>query len=176
MQLFLRLSLCTRRSRRDLPSAARLIAKLPVFRPNPHKTSHKNQWNIIINNSEECEVIGNATLGIDTEHNWKYWEVPVRTNEGLKVMLRILTPESETDRQNYLQQLKKDKRWRKYYYILKLYDNVPYAYSITTHKSQGRSINYIFPDIADIKDCPDLQKILYTALTRAKEQAFIPLF
>ena len=47
-------------------------------------------------------------------------------------------------------------------------------YAITTHKAQGSSINYIFPDIADMRPCPDLQKILYTALTRARIQAFIP--
>ena len=48
------------------------------------------------------------------------------------------------------------------------------AYAITTHKAQGSSIDYIFPDIADMRYCPDLQKMLYTALSRAKSQAFIP--
>ena len=160
----------------DYVPGDQLIAKTPVFRPNPHKTSQRNEWNIIINNSEECEVIGDAVLGIDRQQRWQYWEVPVRTNDGLKVMLRILTPESEPDRQDYLQQLKKDKRWNKYYYYLKLYDHVPYAYALTTHKAQGSSINYIFPDIADMRGCPDLQKIVYTALTRAKVQAFVPVF
>ncbi len=51
-----------------------------------------------------------------------------------------------------------------------------YSYAITTHKAQGSSIDYIFLDITDMSHCPDLQKILYTALTRAKVQAFIPVF
>ncbi len=153
----------------------RLIAKVPVFRLNPNVHNNHDEWNIIINNSEECEVIGRATIGIDKTHQWQYWEVPVITATGTKITLRILTSESESQRQLYLQELKKDKKWKKYYYWLKLYDNVPYSYAITTHKAQGSSINYIFLDTTDMSHCPDLQKILYTALTRAKKQAFIPL-
>lgn len=153
----------------------RLIARLPVFRPNHSSHNNKDQWQIIINNSEECEVIGEAVLAKYTNHNWDFWEVPVKTNQGLQVTLRLLTPESEQSREAYLRELKKAKKWNKYYYIIKLFDNVPYAYALTTHKSQGSSINNVFLDIADIKDCPDLQKIIYTALTRVKQQAFIPL-
>ena len=154
----------------------RLIAKMPVFRPNPHKTSQKNQWQIVINNSEECEVVGKANIGVDRTHQWEYWEVPVLAASRIEITLRILTPQSESARQDYLRKLRKDKRWKQYYYWLKLYDNVPYSYAITTHKSQGSSINYIFLDLIDMGKCPDLQKILYTALTRAKQQAFIPVF
>ncbi len=152
-----------------------LIAKMPVFRLNNNTHNQKNEWQIVINNSEECEVIGRATIGIDKTHQWEYWEVPVIAASGIKITLRILTLESEQQRQNYLQQLKKDKKWKRYYYWLKLYDNVPYSYAITTHKAQGSSIDYIFLDTTDMSHCPDLQKILYTALTRAKKQAFIPI-
>ena len=57
---------------------------------------------------------------------------------------------------------------------MKSFDNILHAYAITTHKAQGSSINYAFVDVGDMRKCPDLQKILYTALTRAKVQAFIP--
>ena len=96
------------------------------------------------------------------------------TDDGLRLDLRILTPESEQLRQERMQELRERKRWKQYYDTLKSFDNLPYAYAITTHKAQGSSINYIFPDIADMRSCPDLQKILYTALTRARIQAFIP--
>ncbi|MDJ0578316.1 MAG: DEAD/DEAH box helicase, partial [Xenococcaceae cyanobacterium MO_234.B1] len=151
----------------DYVPGDRLIAKMPVFRPNPHKTSQKNQWQIVINNSEECEVVGKATIGVDRTHQWEYWEVPVLAASRIKITLRILTPDSEEQRLEYLKELRKDRNWKKYYYWLKLYDNVPYSYAITTHKSQGSSINYIFLDLIDMGKCPDLQKILYTALTRA---------
>ncbi len=120
----------------DYMPGDRLIAKMPVFRPNPHKTSQKNQWQIVINNSEECEVVGKATIGVDRTHQWEYWEVPVLAASRIKITLRILTPDSEEQRLEYLKELRKDRNWKKYYYWLKLYDNVPYSYAITTHKSQ----------------------------------------
>ncbi len=151
----------------------RLIAKIPVFRPVAGGKG-KNKWQIIINNSEECEVVEEATLCTSSINNWEYWQVPVVTDNGFKFKLQILTPESEKEREKYLQTLKELKQWRTYYDTLKSFDNVPYAYAITTHKAQGSSIDYIFPDIADMRYCPDLQKMLYTALSRARSQAFIP--
>ncbi len=159
----------------DYVSGDRLIAKMPVFRLNPNTHNKKNEWQIVINNSEECEVVGKATTGIDKTHQWQYWEVPVITANNTKITLRILTESGEEARQEFLKGLKKDKNWKQYYYWLKLYDNMPYAYAITTHKAQGSSIDYVFIDIADMQYCPDLQKILYTALTRAKKTAFIPV-
>lgn len=154
----------------------RMIAKTPVFRPNPG-VKGKNKWQIIMNNSEECEVVGEASLIEPSGKgvmDWSYWEVPVKTDDGLSITLRVLTEDGDRKREEYLRHLKWMKSWKKYYDVLKSFDNVPYSYAITTHKAQGSSINYIFPDIADMRPCPDLQKILYTALTRARIQAFIP--
>ncbi len=89
-------------------------------------------------------------------------------------MLRLLTEDGEEKRQKLLKSLKKNKKWKRYHYYLKLYDNTPFAYAITTHKAQGSSIDYCFVDVEDMRHCPDLQKILYTALTRATKTAFIP--
>ena len=174
----------------DYVPGDRLIAKIPVFRRIPG-TKGKNKWQIVMNNSEECEIVGdaklktskrdNAVLGVSPMSDcrkkptkWEYWLVPARTDDGLKLDLRILTPDSEQSRQERMLELRERKRWKQYYDTLKSFDNVPYSYAITTHKAQGSSINYIFPDIADMRPCPDLQKILYTALTRARIQAFIP--
>ena len=157
----------------DYVPGDRLIAKIPVFRRDPGARG-KNKWRIVMNNSEECEVIGDAIKRISKPTSWEYWLVPAETDDGLRLDLRILTNESEQLRQERMQELREQKRWKQYYDTLKSFDNLPYAYAITTHKAQGSSINYIFPDIADMRPCPDLQKILYTALTRARIQAFIP--
>ena len=157
----------------DYVPGDRLIAKIPVFRRIPGAKG-KNKWQIVMNNSEECEIVGDAKLKTSKPTKWEYWTVPARTDDGLKLDLRILTPDSEESRQSKMQELKEQKRWKQYYDTLKSFDNVPYSYAITTHKAQGSGINYIFPDIADMRPCPDLQKILYTALTRARIQAFIP--
>ena len=173
----------------DYVPGDRLIAKIPVFRRDPkadagasrlrgaksaHSSARKNKWRIVMNNSEECEVIGDATKRISKPTSWEYWLVPAETDDGLRLDLRILTNQSEQLRQERMQALRERKQWKQYYDTLKSFDNLPYAYAITTHKAQGSSINYIFPDIADMRPCPDLQKILYTALTRARIQAFIP--
>lgn len=154
----------------------RLIAKSPVFRPNSHKASHtgKQEWEIIINSSEEVKIVGKAIKDRDKNRFWDYWEVPIQTDDGLSTTLRILTEDGETERQKVLKAFRDDKKWKEYYYYSKLYDNMPHAYAITTHKAQGSSIDYCFIDIADMRYCSDLQKILYTALTRAKKTAFIP--
>ena len=157
----------------DYVPGDRLIAKIPVFRRIPGAKG-KNKWQIVMNNSEECEIVRDAKLETSKSTKWEYWLVPAKTDDGLKLNLRILTPDSEESRQERMLELRERKRWRQYYDTLKSFDNVPYSYAITTHKAQGSSINYIFPDIADMRPCPDLQKILYTALTRARIQAFIP--
>ena len=157
----------------DYVPGDRLIAKIPVFRRIPGAKG-KNKWQIVMNNSEECEITGDAVKKTQKRQAWEYWEVPAKTDDGLRLDLRILTPQSEELRQEKMTELRERKRWKQYYDTLKSFDNVPYSYAITTHKAQGSSINYIFPDIADMRPCPDLQKILYTALTRARIQAFIP--
>ncbi len=157
----------------------RLIAKIPVFRNVSEYTAtgkrkKKNKWQIIMNSSEECEVIAEGKLTYESTYGWQHWVVPVITDDGLRLDLRILTENGILEQKEYLRELKHKKHWKAYYNAIKSFDNVPYAYAITTHKSQGSSIDYIFPDTMDMRSCPDLQKILYTALTRAKQQAFIP--
>ncbi|MGF1487486.1 MAG: AAA family ATPase, partial [Prochloraceae cyanobacterium] len=78
----------------------RLIAKTPVFRPVAGGKG-KNKWAIAINNSEECQVIDEFELqNFDSKRyrDWQYYNVPVKTDSGLKLDLRILTPEFEKKR------------------------------------------------------------------------------
>ncbi len=155
----------------------RLIAKVPVFRTVTYYTpegDEKEGWQIIMNSSEECEVVAEGTLTHDKIYGWQHWLVPVITDDGTRLDLQILTEDGLNKQKEYLKEKKNERHWRAYYNAIKSFDNVPYAYAITTHKSQGSSIDYIFPDTMDMRGCPDLQKILYTALTRAKKQAFIP--
>ena len=153
----------------------RLIAKVPVFRSLPSMGKKKKQeWQIVMNSSEEGEVVPEGKLKYHSKYGWEHWLVTVITDDGLKLDLQILSENGDHEREEYLRELKHKRQWHEYYNCLKSFDNVPYAYAITTHKAQGSSIDYIFPDVTDMRGCPELQKILYTALTRAKKQAFIP--
>ena len=150
----------------------RLIAKKPVFRLAPSlRGKKKNEWRIVMNNSEECEVTGEAKLAQAVD--FEFWQVPVITDDGVALVLRILTPESEKKRQQKLKKFREAKDWFQLLNLDKSYDYCPFAYTLTTHKAQGSSIDYVFLDLQDIRLCRDLQKILYTALTRAKVRAYI---
>jgi ATP-dependent exoDNAse (exonuclease V) alpha subunit len=150
----------------------RLIAKKPVFRLiNNSSKKRKDDWRIVMNNSEECEVIDQPRL--KEKNDFNFWQVPVLTDDGNELMLKILTPESEQKRQDKLEQLRKEKKWAELLNLDKSYDYCPFAYALTTHKAQGSSLEYIFLDLQDMRGCTDLQKILYTALTRAKIRAYV---
>ncbi|MDJ0724446.1 MAG: AAA family ATPase [Prochloraceae cyanobacterium] len=149
-----------------------LIAKAPVFRPIPGGKG-KNKWAIAMNNSEECQVIETAELR--AWKTWQYWHVPVITDSGSQLKLSILTPTSSVERERQLREFAKGKRWRDYMNLSKRFDNISFAYALTTHKAQGSSIEYTFIDYNDLYRCHDRSQILYTALTRAKQRAFISL-
>ncbi len=154
----------------------RLIAKKPLFRSRPGQKG-KNKWGVLINNSEECSVIESASikqLSFD-KVAYQYWSVPVMTDAGLEVNLSILTEEGEQLKNEQAKYYVEKKQWNKYFDLSRMFDDVTYAYALTVHKAQGSSIDYVFLDTEDMQGCPDLQKMLYTALTRAKVRAFIPI-
>ncbi|MGF1486566.1 MAG: ATP-dependent RecD-like DNA helicase [Prochloraceae cyanobacterium] len=153
----------------------RLIARIPVFRPVAGGKG-KNKWAIAMNNSEKCEVIGQYQLekfSLKRYGTWQYYLVPVRTERCINLDLRILTPEFELKRAETLDKLRKAKRWNDYTTILKSFDNVPFSYATTTHKAQGSTIDRVFLDLRDMARCPNLQKIIYTALTRSRVAAYV---
>ncbi|MDJ0723767.1 MAG: AAA family ATPase [Prochloraceae cyanobacterium] len=154
----------------------RLIARTPVFaKIGIGKVSEDC---IIINNSEECTVLCEPTLktyveGSIKEGELEYYQVRVKADDGATVDLQILTPQSEIKRGKILKKYKDEKQWNLFQQLSKYFDNMPFAYALTTHKAQGSSIDFTFLDLPDLNRCSDRQKILYTALTRAKKQAFI---
>ena len=153
----------------------RLIARKPLFRPRPGQKG-KNKWGVLINNSEECSVIAAPTikqLSFD-KTPYQSWVVPVMVDAGFEVNLSILTKESDRLKNEQLKYYVEKKQWNKYFDLSRMFDDVTYAYALTIHKAQGSGIDYVFLDTEDIQNCPDLQKMLYTALTRAKVRVFIP--
>ena len=154
----------------------RLIARKPLFRPRPGQKG-KNKWGILINNSEECSVIEQPTikqLSYD-KVTYQYCSVPVITDAGFEVNLSVLTDKGEKLRDEQIKYYVEKKQWNKYFDLSRTFDDITYAYSLTVHKAQGSGIDFVFIDTEDMQGCPDLQKMLYTALTRAKVRVFIPV-
>ena len=152
-----------------------LIAKKPVFRESKFNQSSnlkkKKEWNIIVNNSEECQVIGACLVSQNAQFSW--YEIPVVTEGGSRHKLKILDPASELKRQELIKDYRSKKEWYKAADLDKAYDYCPYAYCLTTHKAQGSSIDYVFLHTRDMRGCPDLQKLQYTGLTRTKIKAYV---
>ena len=154
----------------------RLIARKPLFRVRPGQKG-KNRWGVLINNSEECSVIEQPTikqLSFD-RIAYQYRSVPVKTDTEFEVNLSVLTEQGERLRDEKIKEYVEKKQWNKYFDLSRTFDDVTYAYSLTVHKAQGSSIDYVFLDTEDMQGCPDLQKMLYTALTRAKTRVYIPV-
>jgi hypothetical protein len=156
----------------------RLIAKKPVFRESKFQQSSssikkKKEWNIIVNNSEECEVVGEAKIEQNSQFTW--CDIPVITEGGGRHKLKILAPASEVKRQELIQEYRSKKEWYKAADLDKAFDYCPYAYCLTTHKAQGSGIDHVFLHTWDMQGCPDLQKLQYTGLTRTKIKAYVPI-
>ncbi|MEM8831562.1 MAG: AAA family ATPase [Cyanobacteria bacterium P01_G01_bin.19] len=154
----------------------RLITKKPLFRPRPGKRG-KNKWGIAINNSEECTVteLPKAKTVTHDKHTYTCLSLPVITDRGTPFNLSILTEESQQYKSERIQYYVDKKQWNKYFDLSRMFDDVTYSYGLTVHKAQGSSIEYVFLDTEDLQYCPDLQKMLYTALTRTKIRVFIPV-
>ncbi|MDJ0747552.1 MAG: AAA family ATPase [Xenococcaceae cyanobacterium MO_167.B27] len=153
----------------------RLIARRPLFRPKPGAKG-RNKWRIIINNSEEAIVTqpGVITSLSFRRQIYKYWKVEVKPDMGKQTVLSILHPDSKKIHRQQLEYFISKKQWSHYYDLSRMFDDVAYAYALTTHKAQGSTIDYVFLDVQDMKGCSERQKLLYTALTRARKQVLIP--
>jgi exodeoxyribonuclease-5 len=66
--------------------------------------------------------------------------------------------------------------WSKYYNLLDRYADVKYNYALTVHKSQGSTFDNVIVincDIERLRDEKERNKLLYTAITRAKNKLFM---
>jgi exodeoxyribonuclease-5 len=136
---------------------------------------------VILNNNDEFEVI---SFGLKTEFRepkFSYYSVNIKVH-GKRETIKILAEKSQDDYQKELKRLKdvakniNGKAWSKYYAFLEKYADVKYNYALTVHKSQGSTFDnaiVINCDIKRIRDNNEKNKLLYTAITRAKNKLFL---
>ncbi len=154
----------------------RLIARRPVFRVKPG-VKGRNKWRIAINNSEEAQVVepGQLCELLFKGQIYHYWKVMVAPDEGKPQHLVILHSDSLKLHQQQVEYFARKKQWSNFFDLSRMFDDIAYAYALTTHKAQGSTIDYVFLDVADMRGSSDRQKLQYTALTRARKQVLIPL-
>ena len=109
------------------------------------------------------------------KETYQYWQVRVQPEAGGNLKLYLFSMKIFSNyTQNRLNILPVKNSGVTTLTCLRMFDDVGYAYALTTHKAQGSTIDYVFLDVNDMKGCSERQKLLYTALTRAKQQALIP--
>jgi AAA domain/UvrD-like helicase C-terminal domain len=155
----------------------KLIAKSPLFRPNS-----KNRLEIAFNNSSEFATSGCCRLNSlkIAGTAYRYYMVPVMAESGQTTELFILDSASKLIQQAELDRIKNDalaskvnnhraSLWGAWHTLKKTFDDITYAYAITTHKAQGSTYDAVWLDLPDISKCRDIKRITYTALTRSKQ-------
>jgi AAA domain/UvrD-like helicase C-terminal domain len=159
----------------------KLICKKPLFR---HSLT-TNRLELALNNSTELTVVGEASLTAHAIHtsSYGYYRVPCKTEDNFPFDCLILTEESKLLQQLTLDSIKNEAvackinsrrggLWGRWHQLTKTFDDVSFAYALTTHKAQGSTYDSIYLDVPDLLKCRDKNRIVYTALTRSK-QAYI---
>ena len=140
---------------------------------------------VLLNNNDEFEVI---SYELKTENRgliYRYYSVKILSN-GKPYVIKLMSEISEKTYLKDLEGLKKKatnasimlKRnaWSKYYNLLDRYADVKYNYALTVHKSQGSTFDNVIVincDIERVRDVKERNKLLYTAITRAKNKLFM---
>lgn len=139
--------------------------------------------------STEFWVIDEPTPMIERNHDYEYWLVKVaKANVPLSQALankdsiiegvndrylKILKSSEKHKYSGQINQVKKDKDWKQFYYLTQFFSSAQFAYALTVHRSQGSSINNVYLDAEDLLRCKERKQILYTALTRAVDRVVV---
>lgn len=70
----------------------------------------------------------------------------------------------------------KEKAWRNYHYLMSLFTKCKYSYALTTHRSQGMTVDKVFVLWKNMQLCKNTilaYKLLYVAASRAKKNLTI---
>lgn len=140
---------------------------------------------VLLNNNDEFEVV---SYELKTENRgliYRYYSVKILSN-GKPYVIKLMSEISQKSYEKDLEGLKKKatnanimlKRnaWSKYYNLLDRYADVKYNYALTVHKSQGSTFDNVIVincDIERVRDIKERNKLLYTAITRAKNKLFM---
>lgn len=155
----------------------RLIATETIF-------DYVNEKEIIINNSEEFTVI--KIRKSVSEDNYNIWQLQVLDSTDTTHWLQVIAESSIKNYQTNLRYLADEARmkqmtkcknpWADYWQHKNRYASVNYAYTITSHRSQGSTFNNVFVAQNDIfcnPNLPERYRSLYVSYSRTSERLFV---
>jgi exodeoxyribonuclease-5 len=154
----------------------KMITNKPVL-------NSKNQT--ILNNNDEFEIVSFTVKKENKKYSFSYYNVEILSDKKRKT-IKILHEDSAVEFALMLKKLSdkakketgfnKTNAWREYYALLERYADVKYNYALTIHKSQGSTFDnsiVLNCDIERNKNKVERSKLLYTAITRAKNKLII---
>jgi ATP-dependent exoDNAse (exonuclease V) alpha subunit len=155
----------------------RLIAMETIF-------DYVRENEIIINNSEEFTVL--KIRKSVSEDGYHIWELRVLDSAEDTHWLQVIDQVSINNFQAHLRDLAQEARskqrtkcknpWADFWQHKNRYANVNYAYSLTSHRSQGSTFNNVFVAQNDIFCNPNLierYRSLYVSYSRTSERLFV---
>ncbi|MEO0541350.1 MAG: DEAD/DEAH box helicase [Cyanobacteria bacterium P01_A01_bin.105] len=141
----------------------RLIANHPCL----------DEEGVLLQTSEECEVVETSTGEVD---GLAVWKLTVYNEEerfrDLVVLQQQAMPEFKQRCEVYAQA----RDWETFWKFRQVYHDVNYAYSLTVHKSQGSTFQDVFVDVPNLMRNPqtiERNQLVYVAFTRAAKRLFI---
>ena len=140
---------------------------------------------VILNNNDEFEVVSFELKRENTGYKFHYYNIEILSDEKTYT-IKVLAEQSKALHTEAVEKLKEAAKstyvmnrkaaWVKYYKLLDKYADVKYNYALTVHKSQGSTFDnaiVIKCDINRVFNYVERNKLLYTAVTRAKNRLFV---
>lgn len=75
-----------------------------------------------------------------------------------------------------IKDMQRSKNWPEYFNLKERIADLRHSHSLTVHKSQGSTYDYVFIDLDDISKCTNnrlARKLVYVAVTRARKKVYL---
>lgn len=154
------------------PSYFEIGERIVFQSPYPSERLTTSDEAVVEGVNESTYSIGGTRLDIlKLDISWE--DVDGDLNEG---NIRVLHPNSQSKFNAMLKRVAAAREWKAYYRMKECFADINYAYALTVHKSQGSTFDDVFVDVNNIKvnrQTVERNRLLYTAMTRAKNRVFI---
>lgn len=173
--------------RQRVMQGEKMIAGSPILQGNP-----TDGMDIIITTNQEFELLSYKVAQLERDgcryncYMSKVMYVDPLTREEVEHVIPIMHEDSEALFKANLQVIRNsalnaDKGtrgylWKKYYGLLRYFADARYAYAVTAHKAQGSTYGNVLLIADNIMQNPNVverNRIMYTAVTRAKDQLIV---
>lgn len=138
-----------------------------------------NHDNVLIKNNAQVKIKeSNESFMVSPQYDFPGDSIPyyeVRTEKGITVRIPQDIHLYNSVLKHLAKESRKNRNWMEFYQFKNSYADLRPGYSLTVHKSQGSTFKDVYIDLYDIGRCnnpDDVARMLYVAVTRAKEKVY----